>query len=213
MHVPMIMHWPGVIPKGQVFAKSAAIWICCRRSPRRREWHPPADRTLDGGDAHARWRSADARSTHDAIFWSSRRPTRRAARKVEAGEGRQDVRWHAARATSRWPAKMRSSCRIWKRTRRTRTAPISRAGRVESTRSWLERSRDATRGATLSTWESDRTHSAVRGRREWWRTGPVTAHHVAADQAGLRGVQSGLRLLLLPGSRGRSLQVRCPAAA
>ncbi len=70
MHVPMIMSWPGVIPKGQTLrqignhvdllptiAKAAGVPV-------------PSDRTMDGFDALP-MAVSDARSTHDAIFWSS----------------------------------------------------------------------------------------------------------------------------------------------
>ena len=41
MHVPMIMNWPGVIPKGQVLTQSAAMWTCCPPSARRPAWRFP----------------------------------------------------------------------------------------------------------------------------------------------------------------------------
>lgn len=70
MHVPMIMSWPGTIPKGQVlrqvgshldlfptFCTAAGVPI-------------PADRTMDGFDALPMAVSG-ATSQHEAIFWSS----------------------------------------------------------------------------------------------------------------------------------------------
>ena len=70
MHVPMVMSCPGTIPKGQVLrqvgnhvdllptiCKAAGVSI-------------PTDRTMDGFDALPMAVSG-ARSTHDAIFWSS----------------------------------------------------------------------------------------------------------------------------------------------
>ncbi len=70
MHVPMVMSWPGVIPKGQVLrqignhvdllptiSKAAGVPI-------------PTDRTMDGFDALP-MATAGAKSTHDAIYWSS----------------------------------------------------------------------------------------------------------------------------------------------
>ena len=70
MHVPMIMNWPGVIPKGLVrkqlgnhvdvlptILKAAGVSV-------------PSDRTMDGFDALPMAVSG-ASSTHDAIFWSS----------------------------------------------------------------------------------------------------------------------------------------------
>jgi arylsulfatase A-like enzyme len=68
MHVPMIMHWPGVIPRGTVneigshldllptVAKAAGASL-------------PADRTLDGFDALP-LATSGARSPHEAIYWS-----------------------------------------------------------------------------------------------------------------------------------------------
>jgi arylsulfatase A-like enzyme len=70
MHVPMLMSWPGVIPKGRTireignhvdllptFAKAAGAAL-------------PAGRKLDGFDALP-MAAAGAKSPHDAIYWSS----------------------------------------------------------------------------------------------------------------------------------------------
>ena len=70
MHVPMVMSWPGVIPKGQVLrqvgnhvdllptiSKAAGVTV-------------PTDRTMDGFDALP-MATTGAKSTHDAIYWSS----------------------------------------------------------------------------------------------------------------------------------------------
>ena len=72
MHVPMIMNWPGVIPKGTGdSARSAATWTCCPRSAKAAGAALPA-RPHDGWQStRCRWRPSGRTSTHDAIFWSS----------------------------------------------------------------------------------------------------------------------------------------------
>lgn len=70
MHVPMIMHWPGVVPKGVVRHQignhvDLLPTICTLANA-----PLPADRTLDGFDALP-MAVSDARSRHDAIFWAS----------------------------------------------------------------------------------------------------------------------------------------------
>ena len=70
MHVPMIMSWPGTIPKGQALAQVGSHLdllptICTAAGV-----PVPSDRTIDGFDALPMAVSR-APSTHDAIFWSS----------------------------------------------------------------------------------------------------------------------------------------------
>ena len=70
MHVPMVMHWPGVIPKAQVVRQVGnhvdLLPTICKAAG----VAPPSDRILDGFDALPMAISG-AKSTHDAIFWSS----------------------------------------------------------------------------------------------------------------------------------------------
>jgi arylsulfatase A-like enzyme len=70
MHVPMLMSWPGTIPKGQLLRQvgnhvDLVPTICTAAGV-----PVPADRTMDGFDALPLAVSS-ARSKHDAIFWSS----------------------------------------------------------------------------------------------------------------------------------------------
>ena len=70
MHVPMIMSWPGRIPKGQVLRQignhvDLLPTICTAAGV-----PIPTDRTMDGFDALP-MAAAGAASKHDAIFWSS----------------------------------------------------------------------------------------------------------------------------------------------
>jgi arylsulfatase A-like enzyme len=70
MHVPMIMNWPGVIPKGVVRTQvgnhvDLLPTICAAAGA-----PLPSDRTLDGFDALP-MATSGAQSRHDAIFWSS----------------------------------------------------------------------------------------------------------------------------------------------
>ncbi|MDR3701833.1 MAG: sulfatase-like hydrolase/transferase [Candidatus Sulfopaludibacter sp.] len=70
MHVPMIMNWPGVIPKGKVVHEVGSHLDLLPTIAKVAGASPPADRTLDGGDALPLVLE-DAKSRHDAIFWSS----------------------------------------------------------------------------------------------------------------------------------------------
>jgi arylsulfatase A-like enzyme len=70
MHVPMVMSWPGTIPKGQVLRQignhvDLLPTICAAAGA-----SVPADRTMDGFDALPMAVSG-ASSKHEAIFWSS----------------------------------------------------------------------------------------------------------------------------------------------
>lgn len=69
MHVPMVMSWPGVIPKGQTIRELGShldlMPTFCKAAGA-----APPDRTLDGYDALP-LASSQAKSPHDAIFWSS----------------------------------------------------------------------------------------------------------------------------------------------
>jgi arylsulfatase A-like enzyme len=70
MHVPMVMTWPGTIPKGQVLRQignhvDLLPTICMAAGV-----PVPMDRTIDGFDVLPMAVST-ARSKHDAIFWSS----------------------------------------------------------------------------------------------------------------------------------------------
>ena len=69
MHVPMIMQWPGVIPKGRVVHELGSHVDLLPTIAKAAGVSPPADRTLDGGDALP-LAVTGARSGHDAIFWS-----------------------------------------------------------------------------------------------------------------------------------------------
>jgi arylsulfatase A-like enzyme len=69
MHVPMIMNWPGTIPKGQVLGQIGSHLdllptICSAAGA-----PIPNDRTMDGFDALP-MATSRAPSKHDAIFWS-----------------------------------------------------------------------------------------------------------------------------------------------
>ena len=70
MHVPMIMNWPGVIPKGKVVREVGSHLDVLPTIAKVAGAALPADRTLDGGDALPMVLE-DAKSRHDAIFWSS----------------------------------------------------------------------------------------------------------------------------------------------
>ncbi len=70
MHVPMIMSWPGVVPKAKVVREVGSHLDLLPTIARAAGIAPPADRTLDGSDAIP-LAAADAPSMHDAIFWSS----------------------------------------------------------------------------------------------------------------------------------------------
>lgn len=69
MHVPMIMNWPGVIPKGLMRQIGNHVdllpTICAAAGV-----PLPRDRTLDGFDALP-MAASGAASKHDAIYWSS----------------------------------------------------------------------------------------------------------------------------------------------
>jgi len=69
MHVPMIMNWPGVIPKGQVLKPIGSHLDLLPTLCAAAGVSPPADRTIDGHDALPMAVSR-APSTHEAIFWS-----------------------------------------------------------------------------------------------------------------------------------------------
>src|SRR5437764_8632561 len=70
MHVPMVMSWPGVIPKGQVLHQVGnhvdLLPTICKAAGAA----VPTDRTMDGFDALPLAVSG-AKSSHEAIFWSS----------------------------------------------------------------------------------------------------------------------------------------------
>ncbi len=70
MHVPMAMSWPGVIPKGQVRTQVGSHLDLMPTICRAAGAALPANRTLDGADALPMAVSG-AKSTHDAIYWSS----------------------------------------------------------------------------------------------------------------------------------------------
>ena len=70
MHVPMAMSWPGVIPKGQVMRQIGSHLDLLPTICKAAGAALPANRTLDGADALPMAVSG-ARSTHDAIYWSS----------------------------------------------------------------------------------------------------------------------------------------------
>jgi arylsulfatase A-like enzyme len=70
MHVPMAMSWPGVIPAGQVRLQLGSHLdllptICSAAGA-----SLPPNRTLDGSDALS-MAVSNAKSPHDAIYWSS----------------------------------------------------------------------------------------------------------------------------------------------
>ncbi len=97
MHVPMIMNWPGVIPKGEGGARSG-------QPPgpdanHRQGWPAralPADRTLDGSDALP-MATEGAKSHSRCHLLVVRRPVGGAPRQLETGEGRQGLRRDAGR--------------------------------------------------------------------------------------------------------------------
>jgi arylsulfatase A-like enzyme len=70
MHVPMIMSWPGTIPKGQIVRQVGSHLDVLPTICKAAGVDPPRDRTLDGSDGLPMAVSGAA-STHDAIFWSS----------------------------------------------------------------------------------------------------------------------------------------------
>jgi arylsulfatase A-like enzyme len=70
MHVPMIMNWPGVIPKGKVVHEVGSHLDLLPTIAKVTGASLPTDRTLDGSDALPMVLE-DAKSRHDAIFWSS----------------------------------------------------------------------------------------------------------------------------------------------
>jgi arylsulfatase A-like enzyme len=66
----MIMHWPGVIPKARTVREIGSHLDLLPTIAKAARADLPADRTLDGSDALP-LATSDARSRHDAIFWSS----------------------------------------------------------------------------------------------------------------------------------------------
>jgi len=70
MHVPMVMSWPGTIPKGQVLRQMGNHVDILPTLSKAAGVAAPNDRTLDGFDALP-LAVSKARSNHDAIFWSS----------------------------------------------------------------------------------------------------------------------------------------------
>ena len=70
MHVPMIMSWPGVIPKGQVLRQIGNHVDLLPTMCKAAGVPLPSGRTLDGFDALP-MAVSNALSNHDAIFWSS----------------------------------------------------------------------------------------------------------------------------------------------
>jgi arylsulfatase A-like enzyme len=70
MHVPMIMNWPGTIPRGQVSSHIGSHLDLLPTICKAAGVAPPPDRTMDGFDALPMAVSG-ATSKHDAIFWSS----------------------------------------------------------------------------------------------------------------------------------------------
>jgi arylsulfatase A-like enzyme len=70
MHVPMVMHWPGTIPKGQVRTQVGSHLDLLPTIAAAAGVALPADRTLDGFDALP-MAASNAASRHEAIFWSS----------------------------------------------------------------------------------------------------------------------------------------------
>jgi arylsulfatase A-like enzyme len=69
MHVPMVMHWPGVIPKGRVVREVGTHLDLLPTIAKAAGTDIPADRTLDGFDVLPLAVSG-APSPHDAIYWS-----------------------------------------------------------------------------------------------------------------------------------------------
>jgi len=70
MHVPMIMSWPGVIGGGQVLREMGSHLDLFPTIANAAGIALPTDRTFDGFDALP-MAAAQAKSQHDAIFWSS----------------------------------------------------------------------------------------------------------------------------------------------
>jgi arylsulfatase A-like enzyme len=70
MHVPMVMSWPGTIPKGQVLRQIGSHLDLLPTICGAAGVAAPKDRTMDGFDALP-MAVSHAPSTHDAIFWSS----------------------------------------------------------------------------------------------------------------------------------------------
>ncbi len=70
MHVPMIMSWPGVIPKGRVLHEMGSHLDLLPTIAKAAGVALPGDRTFDGFDALP-MAAEQAKSRHEAIFWSS----------------------------------------------------------------------------------------------------------------------------------------------
>ena len=70
MHVPMVMSWPGMIPKGQVLRQVGNHVDLLPTICKAVGVTLPTDRTMDGFDALP-IATAGAKSNHDAIYWSS----------------------------------------------------------------------------------------------------------------------------------------------
>ena len=70
MHVPMIMNWPGVIPKGQVREQIGSHLDVLPSICQAAGVALPSDRSMDGFDALP-MAASGAASHHDAIFWAS----------------------------------------------------------------------------------------------------------------------------------------------
>ncbi len=70
MHVPMIMSWPGVIPKGQVLREMGSHLDLLPTIAKAADVALPVGRTFDGFDALP-MAAEQAKSRHDAIYWSS----------------------------------------------------------------------------------------------------------------------------------------------
>jgi arylsulfatase A-like enzyme len=100
MHVPMIMQWPGVIPKGKVIRQVGSHVDLLPTITKAAGVSPPADRTLDGGDALPLAVSG-ASSRHDASGSWSRTANRTTGRR---------------RAGRRWQERTRCSSRMWRTT-------------------------------------------------------------------------------------------------
>jgi len=69
MRIPMVMHWPGVIPKGRVVREIGSHLDLLPTVAKAAGTDLPVDRTLDGFDVLPLVVSG-ARSPHDAIYWS-----------------------------------------------------------------------------------------------------------------------------------------------
>jgi arylsulfatase A-like enzyme len=70
MHVPMVMNWPGVIPRGQAVAQVGSHLDLLPTICQAAGVAVPSDRTMDGFDALP-MAVTGAKSRHDAIYWSS----------------------------------------------------------------------------------------------------------------------------------------------